>query len=114
MNELGQLYINMLQFQKATAVLSEAHYISPERTFITESLALAHIYRQQFDTANALAESLFRVDPNSPGAHLIMLTVALNRGHQGEARVHYESFLALGEGRSDYENIRQYYHYLVQ
>lgn len=112
LNELGQLYMQQQKYTEAVKVLKRARRLSPERTFITESLALAYIYLQQLDTASALADSLFISQPNHPGAHLIKLTIGLRQNDLGTARYHYREFVAHGQGRSDYERMREYYGYL--
>ena len=112
LNELGQLYMQQQKYTEAVQTLTRARRISPERTFITESLALAYIYLQQLDTASALADSLFISQPNHPGAHLIKLTIGLRQNDLGIARYHYREFVAHGQGRSDYERMREYYGYL--
>jgi Tfp pilus assembly protein PilF len=112
LNELGQLYMRQQKHDQAIAILSRAHRMAPERSFITESLALAYIYLKRLDTAAALADTLFMTEPNDPGAHLIRLTIALNQGDTETARRHYRQFLTHGQGRSDYERMREYYRYL--
>ena len=112
MNELGQLYMTESKYSEAVKVLRKAHWISPERTFITESLALSHIYLQHYDSASALADTLFMNQDDSPGGHLIKMTVALNHGDDENARFHFKEYLKYGAGRSDYNNIKEFYGYL--
>ena len=112
LNELGQLYMQQQKHAEAIEVLKRARRLSPQRTFITESLALAHIYLKQLDTASHLADSLFILQPNHPGAHLIKLTIAINLGDQQAARLHYLEFLKYGKSRNDYDRMREHYEYL--
>ena len=114
MNELGQLYMDQGKHQNATRILREAHSLSPDKTFITESLALSFIYQQQFDSALAYADTLFAADRNSPGAHLINVTVALNLGDRQTATQHLKEYMKYGRDRSDYERIKEFYGYLLE
>jgi Tfp pilus assembly protein PilF len=109
MNELAQLYIDERRFDEGLAWATEAHSLEPEKTFITETLALVHIRRQDYGPASALADTLLQNDPNSAGAHLIKMTVALNNGDYESASAHYREFLRYGGERSDYERIRDHY-----
>jgi len=113
MNELGQFYIQQGRFDEAVGILKRAHGVKPHLTFVTESLALAYIRSGEYASAEALADTLFISDPNSPGAHLIKMTVALNYGDEPTARSHFAGFLMYGKGRSDYKGILEYYSYLA-
>ncbi len=112
LNELGQLYMTQQKYDQAVQTLTRARRISPERTFITEGLALTYIYLRQLDSASALADTLFMTEPNHAGAHLIKLTIALCQNDLEAARYHYREFVAHGQGRSDYDRMREYYGYL--
>ncbi|MCB2231807.1 tetratricopeptide repeat protein [bacterium] len=109
MNELAQLYIDKRELNGAEQWATKAHTLEPEKTFITETLALVYIKMQDYTEATALADSLFLDDPHSAGAHLIKMTVALNRGDYDSAGAHYRAYLLYGKGRSDYERIREHY-----
>ena len=113
MNELGQLYMQQGKFDEAAKILKRAHSLKPEPTFIVESLALVYIRMQDLETAESYADTLFAADGNSPGGHLIKMTVALNRGDQPTARHHFAKYLIYGKGRSDYQNILEHYGYLA-
>jgi Tfp pilus assembly protein PilF len=114
MNEYGQLLMATKDYNAALPLLKEAHSIKPGLTFIAESLALDYIYLKDYDAASALADTLFMGDENSPGAHLIKLTVALNKGEKVKAMIHYAEFVAHGQDRSDYETMKKYYDYLAR
>jgi hypothetical protein len=51
-------------------------------------------------------------EPNHAGAHLIKLTIGLRQNDLETARYHYREFVAHGQGRSDYERMREYYGYV--
>ncbi|PKK83110.1 MAG: hypothetical protein CVT49_10390 [candidate division Zixibacteria bacterium HGW-Zixibacteria-1] len=112
MKEMGQLLIEDKKYDMAIKILKRAQRISPEHIYITESLALAYIYKQQFDSAFSLADVLFEMDKNSPGGHLVKMVIALWNNDQKTARKHYMEYLKYGQERSDYERIREYYHHL--
>ena len=114
LNELAQLYIKEQKYDQALPLIARAHRLEPEKTFITETMALVNIYLKDYPAALRWADTLFAADSNSPGGHLIKLTVALNRGDEAIARLHYTAFLEFGKGRSDWITIRDYYHYLIQ
>ncbi len=113
MNELGQLYMKEGKYDPALEILIEAHTLAPEHNFIIESLALAEIYKRNLDAALNWADTLFIRDKNSPGGHLVRMSVALQKGDINTAREQYEQYLKYGVGRSDYERIREYYKYLT-
>jgi tetratricopeptide (TPR) repeat protein len=112
MNEMGQLYIKEQKYEKAMSILKRAHSISPEHTFIIESMALVDINRQDYKHAIGLADTLFIMDKNSPGAHLISMIIAVNSNSLLAGRYHYNEFLKYGKNRSDYAEIIEYYRYL--
>ncbi len=109
LNEAGQLYIKLKDYDKAIKLLQKAHRIVPDTTSIIEALALAYIHKNEYDKALSLADTLISKDVHSPGASLIRLTVAARQGDWQNARKYYLEFLKYGKGRSDYENMRDYY-----
>ncbi len=56
--------------------------------------------------------TLFMDNSTSPDGHLISMVVALNQGDRQTARRHFNAYLKSGHGRSDYDNIREYYSFL--
>ncbi|MEW5994605.1 MAG: hypothetical protein AB1744_09435, partial [Candidatus Zixiibacteriota bacterium] len=114
LNELGQLYIYWQKYSEAVRVLKRAHAQALEKTAITESLALAYIYQVHYDSALALADTLFMSDVNSPGGHLIYVVVALRQGNRHTAKHHFQEYLKYGSHRSDYSDMREYYSYLLR
>ncbi len=113
MNELGQLYMKEGKYDRAVEILSKAHTLAPDSTFIIESLALSYIYKLQFEPALKWADTLFASDLNSPGGHLIELTVSLQKGDTQSAKYHYIEYLKFGKIRSDYEKVKKFYEYLI-
>ncbi len=109
LNQIGQLYIKQKRFDKAIDILHKAHRLAPDTTSIIEALALTYIHKKQYDIALAYADTLFMKDSHSPGALLIKLTVAAWEGDWKAARIHYLDFLKYGQGRSDYETMREFY-----
>lgn len=114
MNEYGQLLMTMKEYDAALPILKKARAIKSGLTFIAESLALDYIYLKDYDAADAVADTLFEMQENSPGAHLIKLTIALNKGERVKAMIHYSEFVEHGQGRSDYETMKKYYDYLAR
>ena len=112
MNEIGQLYIKEKKFDDAIAILKNAHGLSPEHTFIIERMALVYINKQDYVHAMELVDTLFMVDRNSPGAHLISMIVAVMNDSLQASRYHYSEFLKYGKNRSDYARIMEYYRHL--
>lgn len=113
-NELGQLYTREGKFAEAITILKKAKGLTPKTTAITESMAVAYLRQDILDSAQFLANELFAENSDSPGGHLILLAIALHQGDELTATFHYNMFLKLGEGRSDYKSIFEYYNYLNQ
>ncbi len=113
-NELGQLYQKQRKYQEALKVFKEAHRLSPKTTFVSEGLGLTYIYLKQYNMANLVADSLFIQNKNSPGGHLIKMTVALNKDNQTTAQEHFIEYLKYGSQRSDYKSNSKYYQHLLQ
>jgi tetratricopeptide (TPR) repeat protein len=109
LNEIGQIYMDLKDYDSALIVLRYAHQLIPGKTSIIESLALAHIFKLHYDSALALADTLFQKDSHSPGGHIINLVIAVRKSDWSAARIHYLEFLKYGWDRSDYKNIRDYY-----
>ena len=114
LNEMGQLMIKMRMTEDAKKVLKRAIGLAPKFSSLYESLALAYFQDKRIDSAIWVAKELFARDVNSPGGHLIMLNAALHKGEYAKARLHYEDYLIFGKNRSDYKNITEYYHYLIE
>jgi len=114
LNEYGQLLMATKEYNAALPILKKARSVKPSATSIAESLALDYIHLADYDAASAIADTLFAADKNSPGAHLIELTIALNKGDKVKAMIHYAEFVAHGQGRSDYDTMKKYYDYLAQ
>jgi Tfp pilus assembly protein PilF len=112
-NELGQLYLKRGQFDKAIDVFKDIHKADPSLTNVMEGLGLAYFKKGNNEAALAVADSLFMKDGNSPGGHLLKMVVAVELEIKDSALVHYREFLRYGRGRSDYENIKEYYSYLM-
>jgi hypothetical protein len=112
LNELGQLYLKRGKYEEALDVFRRARGHAPHESFVGEGLGLTYIYLKQYATALAVADSLFMDSPDSPGGHLLKLTVAVRQGDLGTARYHYREFVAHGQGRSDYDRMREYYGYV--
>lgn len=113
-NELGQLYTREGKYDESLAILKKAKGLTPQMTAITESMAVNYLRQNQLDSAKVLADELFEGNPDSPGGHLILLAVALHQGDEITATFHYNMFLKLGKGRSDYNSIFEFYNYLNQ
>ena len=114
LNELGQLYLKQQQYLEASAVFKKAHKQAPRETPIMEGLGLAYIWLGHLDSASAVADTLFLQDKNSPGGHLMRMVIALRYGNSGKAKHHFQEYLKYGSNRSDYDNIREYYSFLLQ
>jgi Tetratricopeptide repeat len=114
LNEYGQSLISQNRFEEALQVLRRAHYYDPTRTVIMEGMGLTHYKLNQLDSALVFADSLFALDSNSPGGHLLELIVALQSGNREKARRHFQEYKKYGAGRSDYRNILEYHHNLEQ
>jgi hypothetical protein len=113
-NELGQVYLAQGRNEKALRMLKEARRIDPSLTFIAEGVGLAYFRLGHFDSASFVADTLFMGDKNSPGGHLICMVIAISSGDYGTAKHHYQEYLKYGSHRSDYEDIREHYSYLLQ
>lgn len=112
LNEMGQMYLKRGKHHDALIAFQRARGRAPQESSIGEGLGLAYIYLKEFDAASALADSLFADRPNSPGGHLLKLTISLYLDDHEAARLHYLEFVKHGQGRSDYNRIREHYEYL--
>ncbi|MBD3401958.1 tetratricopeptide repeat protein [candidate division GN15 bacterium] len=108
-NELGQLYITYGRYDKGLAVLKRLRDFNPQLTHVAEGVALAYIRKGEYHSALALADSILAVSPHAPGAYLIRIAVAVNRGDTATARTNLRLFVEYGKGRSDYEAMLRYY-----
>ncbi len=111
-NELGQLYLETSELDKAIEIFKEIRKSDPTLTNVTEGLGLAYFRKGENESALAIADSLFMDDRNSPGGHLIKMVVAISRGAMDSAKSHFMQYLKYGKNRTDFENIKQYYSYL--
>jgi tetratricopeptide (TPR) repeat protein len=109
MNEFAKLYLKEQEYEKALPLLQVAHKLTPKYTFIIESLALTYIHLKKLSSAEALADTLFCADKNSPGGHLIKMTIALDEHDRALAKYHYSEYLKYGKERTDYQRIKDYY-----
>ncbi len=113
-NEIGQMYLAQQRYDEALEIFKEARHLSPNKTFIAEGVGLAYYRLDYYDSTLAVADSLFEGDPNSPGAHLLSMVVAISSNRLERARYHYNEFLRYGLHRSDYTRIRDSYAYLSE
>lgn len=111
-NELGQLYLEHGQYDKAIDVFRGIHKVDPSLTNVLEGLGLAYFRKGEYGATLSIADSLFMRDGKSPGAHLLKMVVAIASGSTDEAKLHFNEYLRNGKGRSDYQSIRDYYGYL--
>ncbi len=109
LNKIGQVFIAQRRYDTALVVLRKAHRLAPDTASIIEALALTYIHKKEYDKALSYADTLVSLDKHSPGASLIKLTVAAWEGDWQSARLHYLEFLKYGQGRSDYETMRDFY-----
>ncbi len=114
LNEYGQSLITQGRLNEALQVLITAHYYSPTNSAIMEGIGLAHYKMNQYDSTSLIADSLFIMDQNSPGGHLLRLIVALQNNSKEEANRHFKEYKKHGRKRSDYRNILEYYGYLEE
>lgn len=108
-SDLGQIYIQNGQIEDALQVLKEARRQDPSLTFVSESIALAHINRQSYDSALAIADTLLSTTNDLAGAHLIKMVVAIKIGDMTTAKSELVQYLATGQSRSDYRAIKEDY-----
>ncbi len=113
-NELGQLYMKQGKYDKALITLKEARRINPTLTFVAEGVGLAYYHLGHLDSAINIADTLFMGDKNSPGGHLLKMVIAITQGDMNLARYHFKQYLKYGFHRSDYNNISEYYSYLLR
>ncbi len=111
LNELGQLYMKQGKYDSATAIFKKARTFSG-KSFLMEGLGLAYIHKREYDSAGAVADQLFEEYENSPGGHLLMLTIHLNKGNLDSAAKHYREYLEHGRERSDYQSLKEHFRYL--
>ena len=112
-NEYAQLLLGQGKTKAALEMFKQAHRDDLAATHITEGLGLAYFRMGLLETAVAVADTLFAADPNSPGAHLLMMVIALQSGDRDGAKRHLQEYLAHGQTRSDYAKIRDHYGYLL-
>jgi len=113
-NELGQLYMKEQRYDEALAQLKTARKIAPSLTYIAEGVGLAYHHLGYYDSALAVADTLLSNDHNSPGGHLLYMVVAVHDGDIAGARHHFQEYLKYGKARSDYNDLKKYYSYLLQ
>lgn len=113
LNELGQVYLKTYQYEKALQIFIKANKIDPSLTFVLEGMGLAYIYLGLTDSTLVVAENLFKNDSNSPGGHLLYVTVAISQGEEVLAKSHFMEYLKYGQSRSDYVKMKEYYKFLL-
>ena len=111
-NDLAQLYLNTGRLPEAEREYLLLRRLDNRQTFALEGLGLVYLKTGRLDLASAIADTLFQGNAHSPGGHLLLMTIALNRGDQHLAAQHFAAFKRYGAGRSDYRNILDYYGYL--
>lgn len=111
--QAGQYFIRMRKFDKAVPLLKKSHRLSPDDAGITENLAIALANMNRLNEARLLADSLFMRDRDSPGAHLIMLMIAVDPLNLPVARHHYREYLEHGTERPEYEAVKDNYKQLA-
>jgi tetratricopeptide (TPR) repeat protein len=106
--ELGLILLDIGKYDDAIIELEQAWKQDRSLFAAGEGIALAHIRKGDFSSAEKMAEQLIR-EGDTPGAHLTQMVICLNQGDMEQARVHFLQFKQLGTKRADYANILQYY-----
>ncbi|UCD63861.1 MAG: tetratricopeptide repeat protein [Candidatus Zixiibacteriota bacterium] len=106
---LGVLYQHMERYQDAVAAFEKAHRMSPRMVATIELLAASCLHIRDLERAERLGDTLFVIQPNCPGGHVVKMLTALAQGRIDTARTHYEAFARIGRGRPDYDDIVQTY-----
>jgi len=109
LNKFGQILMTQGMLDSAVIIFYKARRLAPDTTSIIESLALAYIYKNEYNQALSWADTLESKDIHSPGASLIRLTIAARQNDWPTARKHYLEFIEYGKSRSDYEKMGDFY-----
>lgn len=112
-HEMAQLYFQQGKYDRAVPLLKRACQLAPSSEFFMESLALAYVRLGDYRQAEKLVRQMFSIDKNSPGAHLIKLTIAIDTHDKPTAKYHYLEYLKYGTGRPGYERVQQMYKNLL-
>ena len=113
-NEFGQMLMKAARYREALEALNSAREQDPSLTYALEGIGLAYFNLGFLDTASHVADTLFAMEPNQPGGHLLKMVIAIQQLDIETARSHFEQYLTYGQGRPDYERIREYYGYLTE
>ncbi len=112
-NEFGQMYMKQQKYDSALIYLKMGRDLNSSLTFISEGIGLTYFFLRQNDSSLAIADTLFMADPNSPGGHLLYVTIAVSQGNEKLAQYHFKEFLKYGQRRSDYIKMKKVYNYLL-
>ncbi len=108
-NNLGNLYLQMKDYNAAVEIYEKLRIMAPRQENIVESLASAYISLKEYKKAESLADSLFKLDTNSPAAHVMMLSTSSESGNPQKAKYHYREFIKYASNRPDYQNVIEYF-----
>ncbi len=114
LHKLSQVLMVQGKHQETLDVLKAAHQLAPDDIRITEHLGLTYLHTKQYDSALAIADTLFARNPHSAVGYLLLMTDAIVKGNTEAARANYEAFLEHGTDRHDYEAVKDRFRYLVE
>jgi tetratricopeptide (TPR) repeat protein len=104
-DQLAQLYLHSSQLEKALETYKEIIADDPQFMPSLEGLGLTYYRMGYADSALAIADSIFAVDKNSPGGHLLKMFVYINRDESNKAAYHYREYVKYGKNRQEYPAI---------
>lgn len=105
MRGLAALYQKQGRHKEALALLERAHDLAPKSIAIIEAMASSCLHAGDLLRADLLADSLFTIEGDAPGGHIIKMLVAVANGRIEPAREHYRRFKQIGQRRADYDQI---------
>ncbi len=97
-NDLAQLYLNTNRLVEAEREFLIIRRADKRLTYVLEGLGLVYVKMDRLDAAMAIADTLFQGDSNSPGGHLLFMTIALRRSDQAGASLHSAAIRDLRQG----------------
>lgn len=113
-HEMAQFYFQQGKYDQSVPLLLRACELVPGSEFFMENLALAYVRLGNYMQAEELVRQMFLINSNSPGAHLIKMTIAIDMHDKPTARYHYLEYLKYGADRPGYDRAKEMYKNLLE
>lgn len=112
--QLGEIYAQRGQHSLALQSYKKARVWGSTNSSILEAIGFTYSRMGLLDSAAAVADSLFREDPNAPGGHLLKLYLAVGSGNRAMARHHYQMYRNIGRERQEYQQVIEQYSFVEE